>query len=90
MQKSHITCNRFLHSWPTEKTMGKEDFFAFQRAIQEGIPDWDYRAKIWKPPVSGGSTEGALPDSAFETTERVPTLSPCFCLSSCSFFSVRN
>jgi len=40
---------RFLHSWPVEKVMGSEEFFEYQRSIAIGCPDWDYRAKIWKP-----------------------------------------
>ena len=36
-------------SWPVEKVMGSEEFFEYQRSIAIGCPDWDYRAKIWKP-----------------------------------------
>eukprot|EP00286_Rhodomonas_abbreviata_P024131 CAMPEP_0181306910 /NCGR_PEP_ID=MMETSP1101-20121128/10568_1 /TAXON_ID=46948 /ORGANISM="Rhodomonas abbreviata, Strain Caron Lab Isolate" /LENGTH=210 /DNA_ID=CAMNT_0023413031 /DNA_START=164 /DNA_END=796 /DNA_ORIENTATION=- len=44
---------RFLHSWPTEQTMGKEEFIKYQKEIQAGCPDWNYRASIWKPPKQG-------------------------------------
>ena len=43
---------RYLHSWPVEKVMGLDEFFEYQTSISIGCPDWDYRAKIWRPTES--------------------------------------